>query len=58
MALVISFVLQFTISQAGITAQTLTLMQGSKEKKNHNASQLHLILILAKRGQRELNPKP
>ena len=30
---VVSFALQFTISQAGIAARILTLMQGSKEKK-------------------------
>ena len=36
-ALVASFAIQFTIFQAGIAARTVTLMQGSKEKKNHNA---------------------
>ena len=30
---VVSFAFQFTLSQAGIATRTLTLMQGSKEKK-------------------------
>ena len=46
------FALQFTISQPGIAAQTLTLMQGSKEKEkkyrnvivpNRETSQAHSV---------------
>ena len=33
------FALQFTISQAGIAARTLTLMQGSKEKEKKKKTQ-------------------
>ena len=40
------FALRFAISQAGIAPRTLTLMQGSKEKKN-DAVQLQLIVRLA-----------
>ena len=61
MAAAISFLLQFAISQAGIAAQTISLMQGSKEKEKKkntgNAAELYLIPILAEGVQREPNPK-
>ena len=37
------YALGFTISQGGIAAPTLTLMQGSEEKKKENAPQIFLI---------------